>query len=150
MDPRKVATTKASKGLLDIITNVEFKREKYKVFSVNDLTPQYALSQKVVADLRESKDLLDLEVLDAEEYVHCKCAFLDSTVVVTTVQSERPSTQPATPVPENNTPASLEADAAYSSSDDEDVPSLVDDDSESESVSNGEDSDSADGKTKTL
>ncbi len=124
MDPRKVATAKALKGLLDedIITDVEFKREEEKLFSVNDLT-HYALSQKIVTGLRDSKDLFDLEVLDTAEYVRCKRVFLDSTVVVTTVQSERPSTQPATPVPENNTPTPLEADLAYSSSDDDCVPS---------------------------
>ena len=90
MDPRKVATAKALKGLLDegIITDVDFKREKEKLFSENDLTEKYALNQKVVDGLRESKDLLELEVLDQEEYARCKRSFRNSTVVVTTVQPE--------------------------------------------------------------
>ncbi|KAK3259344.1 hypothetical protein CYMTET_31653 [Cymbomonas tetramitiformis] len=152
MAPRKVASAKALKGLLDenLITDLEFKREKEKCFSVNDLTEQYALTlEKVVAGLRDSKNLLDLEVLNVEvEYVRSKRAFLGSTVVII-VHAGNPSAQPATSMPENNAPTDSST-AAYSSSDDDYAPSLDDSDSnsdadsDSDSESDREDSDSAD------
>ncbi|KAK3248657.1 hypothetical protein CYMTET_41882 [Cymbomonas tetramitiformis] len=95
------------------------------------------------------KDLLELEVLEQEEYARCKRSLLNSTVVITTVQPEHASTQHATSVPENSRPSALASKsgtADYSSSDEDYAPSLVDEDSDSESEAEsdlGEDNDSA-------
>ncbi|KAK3242516.1 hypothetical protein CYMTET_47804 [Cymbomonas tetramitiformis] len=76
MDERKVATAKALKGLFDegVLNEIDFKREKTKLFS-----SPYVLNPTVIDGLRESKELLDLEVLDMAEYSRAKQSFLDAT-----------------------------------------------------------------------
>ncbi|KAK3285109.1 hypothetical protein CYMTET_7275 [Cymbomonas tetramitiformis] len=92
MDERKVATAKALKGLFDegVLNEIDFKREKTKLFS-----SPYVLNPTVIDGLRESKELLDLEVLDMAEYSRAKQSFLDATTVV--VREEREEQRPLKP-----------------------------------------------------
>eukprot|EP00854_Cymbomonas_tetramitiformis_P028886 gene28886-35884_t len=143
MDERKFATAKLLKGLLDegVINDVDFKREKGKLFSQSE----YSVPANVIQGLRDTKELLELEVLEHEEYVRCKQKFLDRT----TQEIETPSQEPQSAVPQVPPVTSiLEMD--FSSDSDSDssgycIPALTDDSSdESESVVDSDNTDDTD------
>ncbi len=61
MDERKFATAKLLKGLLDegVINDIDFKREKGKLFSQSE----YSVSANIIQGLRDTKELLELEII---------------------------------------------------------------------------------------
>ena len=74
---------KQLKQLLDdgLFSHADFKAEKGKVLSP-PAGYKYVLTHEVKNSLREIKDFMDMEILDAVEYAEQKRAILDGTLQV--------------------------------------------------------------------